>query len=195
MANTRCLAAIVGAMLAVTSTADAREDDSRPVVRIHVENYAGIAPSIVEGAAHELAHIYEAAGITVAWTTGAGHADCALTLTIHVLLMSLGMEDRLARGTRVGSKVLAQANREARRVYVFWSRVDGHVSRTTAPLSDALGYVIAHELGHVLLPSGGHSPTGIMQKNYMVHASHLQRFTTDQSTAMRAFVSATAHQR
>jgi len=65
--------------------------------------------------------------------------------------MSVGMEGRLASGRSAGSKVLGQANREARRVYVFWSRVDAHLSLTMIEIGDGLGFVIAHELGHVLL--------------------------------------------
>jgi len=195
MSNLRCIGTIAVAAMALTSTADAREGNGSPVVRVHLENYAGGVPAIVNGAQNQVAHIYQAAGVQITWSTRPDHADCAGTLTIHVLILSLGMEDRLARNTRAGPMVLAQANREGRRIHVFWSRVDAHVSRTSTSVSDALGVVIAHELGHVLLPSRGHSHTGIMQENYMVHSTYLQRFTADQATAIRAFVSAHAHER
>jgi hypothetical protein len=33
-------------------------------------------------------------------------------------------------------------------------------------LSTILAYVIAHELGHLLLPGYGHSPTGVMRADW-----------------------------
>ena len=181
--------------MALTSTADAGEADGSPTVQVHLENHAGVAPNIAAGAQNQVTHIYKAAGVQVTWSTRPDHAACAGTLTIHVLLLSLEMEDRLARNARVGAMVLAQANREGRRVYVFWSRVHAHVSRTSTSIPDALGVVIAHELGHVLLQTRGHSRIGIMQENYLVHSTYVQRLTADQGAAIRAFVSAHARQR
>jgi hypothetical protein len=57
-------------------------------------------------------------------------------------------------------------------------------------LGDALGLIIAHELGHVLLPFAGHSSRGIMQAAYNVRASYALKFTEEQSAAIRAFVAA-----
>jgi len=125
--------------------------DLRTSIRVHVENHADIKASLLVGAEKEVAHIYDSAGVRFVWSTRPEHEDCATTLTIHLELMSVGMEGRLASGRSAGSKVLGQANREARRVYVFWSRVDAHLSHTMIEIGDGLGFVIAHELGHVLL--------------------------------------------
>ena len=150
MANVRRIPTIVIALMAATSNGEARENDGRPSIRVHVENHADIKASLLVGAEKEVAHIYDSAGVRFVWSTRPEHEDCATTLTIHLELMSVGMEGRLASGTSAGSKVLGQANREARRVYVFWSRVDAHLSHTMIEIGDGLGFVIAHELGHVL---------------------------------------------
>jgi Zn-dependent peptidase ImmA (M78 family) len=87
--------------------------------------------------------------------------------------------------------VLAQANSEARRVYVLWDRIGPAVDRQAIAHGDALGLVIAHELGHVLLPGRGHSRSGIMQANYDVFLSYRLKFTAEESAAMRAFIAST----
>jgi hypothetical protein len=187
MANIRCIGTIAVAILGITSTAEAGQDD-RPTIGVHLENHAALRPSLIHAAGNQLTRIVDEAGIRVVWSERRDHADCARFLTIHVNLMSLAMEDRLARTAGVGSHVLGVAARGARRVYVFWSRVDAHVSRTSSSTGDALGVVIAHELGHVLLPPDSHAPASIMHENYLVHRSYEQRFTPAQAAAMRTFV-------
>ena len=191
MANIRCIGTIAVAILGITSIAEAGHGD-RPTIRVHLENHAALRPSLLYAAANMLTHIFDSAGIRVGWTEGRDHTDCARFLTIHVSLMSLAMEDRLGRSAGVGSHVLGVAARESRRVYVFWSRVDAHVSRTSHNTGDALGFVIAHELGHVLLPLNSHSPTGIMHEHYLVRRSYGQRFTPAEAAAMRTVIAATS---
>jgi hypothetical protein len=193
MANVRRILTVVIAMMSAPLNGEAVENDRRPSIRVHVENHADIKASLLVGAEQEVAHIYDSAGVRFVWSTRPEHEDCAATLTIHVVLMSVGMEERLARGTSAASKVLGQANREARRVYVFWSRVDAQTSHTMIEVGDGLGFVIARELGHVLLASG-HSATGIMQENFLVHAIYSQRFTLEQAVEIRAFITAAGNQ-
>jgi hypothetical protein len=190
MANIRCIGTIAVATLGITSMVEAGQGN-RPTINAHLENHAELAPSVVRAAAHQLTRVFDAAGIRVVWSETPDHTDCDRLLTIHVSLMSLAMEDRLGRTAGVGSHVLGVAARGPRRVYVFWSRVDAHVSRTSAPIGDALGFVIAHELGHVLLPPNSHSTTGIMHENYLVHRSYGQRFTPAQAAAMRTVIAGT----
>ena len=50
----------------------------------------------------------------------------------------------------------------ARIVNVFWDRVQNEACRYNVPISDMLAQVIAHEIGHLMLGSNSHSPSGIM---------------------------------
>jgi hypothetical protein len=67
-----------------------------------------------------------------------------------------------------------------------------------------LGHVIAHELGHLLLPHGGHSVGGVMRAEWdpaqvMSAARGILTFTPDQAGMIRerlqASVSPSAHVR
>ncbi len=44
-----------------------------------------------------------------------------------------------------------------------------------------LGDVMAHELGHLLLPLPGHSPSGIMRRGVDLQLRAMETFTTSQA--------------
>jgi hypothetical protein len=164
--------------------------DERPAVFVHIENQAAAPPETISAARDELAHIYDAVGVRIESSAEPDHSRCALRLTVHVLLLGGATADRYIESERVRPKVLAQANSEARRVYVFWDRVGPSVDHQAIDHGDALGLVIAHELGHVLLPARTHSENGLMEPRYDVHRSYGLKFTPEESAAMRAFIAA-----
>jgi hypothetical protein len=180
--------------LVITATALTTEGnerpDERPTVFVHIENRAGVLPETIAGARHELAYIFDAAGLSVESWADPDHDRCAHRLTVHVVLLAGAEADRFIKKEHVTGKTLAQANSDARRAYVFWQRVGPAVDHQAVAHGDALGLVIAHELGHVLLPARGHSRTGIMQANYNVYFSYRLKFTVEESAAMRAFIAA-----
>lgn len=178
-------------IMATALTADGKEQsDDRPRVFVHIENLAALPPETIAGARDELAHVFDAAGIHVETSADPDHDQCAHQLTVHVVLLGGDRADRFIRKEHVKRKALAQANSDARRVYVFSDRVGPAVDHHAVGRGDALGLVIAHELGHVLLPARDHARTGIMQANYNVYFSYRLKFTTEESAAMRAFIAA-----
>ena len=178
-------------ILATACAAKGKERaDDRPTVFVHIENLAAVPPETIAGARDELAHVYDAAGIRVETSAEPDHARCALQLTVHVVLLGGNRADRFIEKEQVPRQALALANSDARRVYVFSDRMGPAVDRHAVGHGDALGLVIAHELGHVLLPVRGHSRTGIMQEHYDVYFSYRLKFTTEESVAMRAFIAA-----
>ena len=184
----RPIAAVPIVIMATTLMAQGNVADDRPTIFVHIENRAAVLPEIIASAQAELAHIYDVAGVRVESSVQPDHSRCVGQLTVHVALLGGDMADRYIEKEHVRSKVLAQANGEARRVYVFWERVGPAVDHQAISRGDALGLVIAHELGHVLLPARGHSRSSIMQENYQVFFSYTLKFTADESAAMRAFI-------
>ena len=190
MANTRATAAISMVIMATTVMAEGKEpvDNERPTVLVHIENHAAVPPETIASARDELAHIFDAVGVRVESSAEPDHSRCVLQLTVHVVLLGGAAADRFIKIEHVKGKVLAQANSDARRVYVLWERVGPSVDHQAVGQGDALGLVIAHELGHVLLPARRHSRSGIMQENYNVHRSYTLKFSAEESAAMRAFI-------
>jgi hypothetical protein len=149
-------------------------------------------PEIIGGARDQLEHIFDATGVRVESSAEPGHDRCAGQVTVHVVLLGGAIADRFIKSEQVKRKALAQANSDARRVYVLWDRIGPAVDRQAIGHGDALGLVIAHELGHVLLPGRPHSPSGLMQANYNVFLSYGLKFAAEESAAMRAFLTSVA---
>jgi hypothetical protein len=81
---------------------------------------------------------------------------------------------------------------------VFFSRVRETAARSAAliDVSDLLGYVMAHEIGHVLLHSTAHSSEGLMRKEFRPGdlkkaGQRLLKFTSEQAEAIHRNVIAT----
>ena len=182
-------AAISLVFLTASAVTAKDRQDGRPTVFVHIENLGRVAPETVSGARDQLAHVFDAAGVRVESTADPDHDRCLAHPTVHVVLLRGALADRFIKTEQVNRRALAQANSDARRVYVFWDRVGPAVDRQAVAHGDALGLVIAHELGHVLLPGRGHSPGGLMQANYNVYLSYGLKFSAEESAAMLTFVS------
>jgi len=122
---------------------------------------AGIIPdNIRRPGERRAAQILGSAGVTVRW------AECPCTgepgrneFWVHVL-------DRPPRRLReaAGFAVIFPAG-DARDGYagIFYRNVTETAEREDADLAAMLGATIAHEIGHLLLGSNSHSPTGVMR--------------------------------
>ena len=49
---------------------------------------------------------------------------------------------------------------------IFFKQVQDFAYTYEVDLGTMLGHVIAHEIGHLLLPANAHSPTGVMQRHW-----------------------------
>src|SRR5262245_66385177 len=69
--------------------------------------------------------------------------------------------------------------------FVLSDRVEGSASSHHVSISRVLGEVIAHELGHLLLPANSHSERGIMHDVWNLRSGLLEYFTTAQAEMIR----------
>lgn len=110
------------------------------------------------------AFIYAAIGVTLDWGSGYTAADdegeAAIYIAVEVL--SGARIDDFMRHTDMPSTVLAVAPHQTRRIYLFWDRIARRAQRDEVPYEVVLGRVLAHEIGHHLLPAKGHSSYGLM---------------------------------
>ncbi len=61
------------------------------------------------------------------------------------------------------NSVLGATGSRTRSMWVAFARIQQSASLAQADVSDVLGYVIAHEIGHVFMPLRAHALTGLMQ--------------------------------
>jgi hypothetical protein len=93
----------------------------------------------------------------------------------------------------LGLSVGPGGNKRGDMAYVFYYRVEELARGRSLSAADSLGHAMAHEIGHLLLGTNSHSPTGLMRARW--DRSDLLRaatgwliFTDDESERLRAEV-------
>lgn len=144
---------------------------------VQILNNADVADNVLRGARGHVDQIFAGAGIRITW-------DRKISpFRVSVILLDKEGEAGLdLRDTGICGLAIGHDGRDPRRAYVFSHRVKQYAltlrlimladpdylpnptvvanRRLTEEL--VLGYVIAHEIGHLMLPVKAHSPAGIM---------------------------------
>lgn len=143
-------------------TAFASESDA--VIQLRTYDYARAGSLTIEKAQKRVSLVFNRVGINTQWVTDGQpqfrimiieQMDAIMTASGEVF----GYTPRDPGGTSSGM------------AYVAYGSIRTFV-RTPQPgrpqldLPDILGYCIAHEIGHLLLPPRSHSPTGIMRARW-----------------------------
>lgn len=167
---------IVWAFSFSTSIA-AKSPDSIPHVQVSLFDDAHLPPGTLAEAQSKASAIYAQAGIDLDWLVclpadptdfTPSHSPCsALSWPEHLSVRIL------PRGRGIASDVFGQAfvDDSGRGVYsnVYYANLASSPNHPGIGDGEMLGYVLAHELGHLLLGTGSHSPTGIMQATWGPH--------------------------
>jgi hypothetical protein len=158
-----------------------------PTIVVDVDDRTGLRPDVTQSAERELVRIYALAGVDAVWkntvpVTAGTENDGVPNLTV-VVLDAVGTQLYMAsRG--FNTELLGAAVRGANRAYVFFPRVEFVARFYDRHLGTLLGAAVAHEVGHLLLPSGAHSNLGIMRADLEVQSlrsTGLTRFTPSQA--------------
>jgi hypothetical protein len=158
-------------MAVSASAAEVRDSQVRPVV-VKIFNSVSVKEDLLASARAIASQIYERAGIAISWETGDAKALKAIERTrmqaaapgcpaVNMVNVKLGY---IPRGERPG--VLAYALpyfKDGVRVTVGTDRVAAYASNTGTAVHVVLGLVLAHEIGHVLKGTDGHSERGLMR--------------------------------
>jgi hypothetical protein len=171
-------AMFAGAMLA---SAPAGAQEARRIV-VHLIDYANVPPVDLQRALAETSRIFAAAGVTVEWVMGekeTAHAEARMHLRVVLLDKTMGLH-KIAKD-RVPENVLGQAARSTGRAYIFTDRITEKGFAMGQGFSCVLGRVMAHEMGHLVLPMAGHSTRGIMQEAGDMRGNVSATFTPEQA--------------
>jgi hypothetical protein len=143
---------MIAAVLMAAGVAGAAGTPEPLTVRLQLKNEARVPVDVVEDARNEVTRIFARAGFDVQWV------DAAPRITVNIVPHGLGY-------ARAASPVMGVAQRTAdsRTAHVFFRRVEEFARTHRADLSTMLGHVMAHEVGHLLMPTMAHSPTGLMR--------------------------------
>lgn len=128
----------------------------------------GIPATAVATASAVVDRLYRGIGLEVVWAVEAGMEsmpDASTTVWRRIAIRSsAGKEFPAAFGN---TKVLGVAPRgqgaPGRVGYVFYDAARAKALRHELPIGVLLGYAMAHELAHLLLPRESHSDAGVMR--------------------------------
>lgn len=164
------------------------------IVTLMLDARARIRPDEIARATVEVTRILGAIGVQVRWIPGAtdtNRSDHRLepAFTIHVIVLARTdrlVADALPLGLTPPATTPCGAD-----IVIFKDHVDEFARVRGRPIPLILGLVLAHEIGHALLPKPAHTSVGIMQAPWdqetMTQASDpgLQ-FTAQQGALIRA---------
>jgi len=160
----------------------------RVSIRVLVENPAAAPVGILAGAQSGATRIFQPARIDILWMKP-GDRECSDGVRIiRIVLPSMKNADQYVQLEHVDKNALGDANATASLIHIFWDRLAVSASHQGRDEAGLLGVVLAHEIGHVLLPGAGHSPTGIMQASVEIRMLAPLRFTVQQSEEMRRHI-------
>jgi hypothetical protein len=151
------------------SPASAQAESERFPMRVVVYDHAGVAPEVLGRARSVVSAIFGDIGVDPIWLSvpefarqlpdGNAARRAFMTAVIQVRIVPPAMHQALG----LSNNALGAAHRAARMVWISIEKIRHWADGGRIDPGDALGYVIAHELGHVLLRVNGHSVTGLMR--------------------------------
>jgi hypothetical protein len=165
--------------------------DVAPLV-LHVTDYAHLKTRNLDLKTGDLleaerlvAGVYARIGVRVVWTDGCA-AEAAGDGAVHldVILLSAEMTDR--RQPTPAPMTFGQASRETRRAFIYSARVINHAIQTGSDPSWVLALVLAHEVGHMLLPVYSHSASGLMRPYWEGRIAAIPDFLPSQAQEIRS---------
>jgi hypothetical protein len=157
-------------------------------VILQMNNIAQAPAGHLERAQQEVIRLYHNIGVDMAWARP--HASPATPApAIRVVLVPDEAGDMLRRGKLVmGAAVLTELGTSV--AYIFYRRVEAQARQYDVSLAMILASAIAHEVGHLLLPDGRHSPEGLMRACWTRDDFHQAnqgqlRFSNEQAAQIR----------
>lgn len=162
-----------------------KTEQTKPTIVLHVTNDAALSPEVINAAKARVAAVYAVIGVRTVWDDR-GMAVSRLQngeLHVNVLVLPRDMKQSSGKGTK--AHVLGQAHLPSGRAYIFCDRI-AEMAGLPASFPTALADVIAHEVGHLVLQEGGHSPSGIMRASLHGRFVHVQSFNRTEERTIRA---------
>ena len=176
----------VSATLVILIWARPAWPDQDPTLSVIIANDAEAPGRTVENALMIAGGVFRRARVAVVWR-GATQNVSTEVLTIRVAAKASDVPFRAAEDSMGAARNLDGAR--ATVAYVFFDRVREFADRGHIDVWVVLGCVIAHELGHLVLPLNAHAAEGIMLAQWdpgvLARAGGLPSFAPDQARLLR----------
>jgi hypothetical protein len=174
--------AIAAGLLIFGRPAVANSTEQITIVLLVVDQ-AGVDPDVMMRAKWAARRVYDGIGIRLVWV---GSTRDAYRFVVNIIAGTIGTD---VSGKKMG---LAPGQRERRGklAYALYGRIQDLALTTGTDPGILLGHVIAHEIGHLLLPYDSHAESGLMRAGWDTQQALRARtgsltFTSQEAVLMR----------
>ena len=179
---------VTGALILLVSVGSGPRTDDRhllPSLSLRIMNHAQLSSETLQRAAQEVSIIYRVAGIATTWVE-ASPSSRPGNASVDIALMSDALAETHVRQRGFRHDDLGYAIRAARRAYIFCRHIHDIEIEFSRDPGEVLGLVIAHEVGHLLLPDDAHSAHGIMRTTFDLRSRQRPYFSGAESGLLLA---------
>jgi hypothetical protein len=160
------------------------------VITVRVYDYTAVPDAMLSGAKEDVSRIYRLAGIDIRWID-APDTNPAASFAIQIMIRRRPVDGSASASGSVMGISLGDTHDVGGSAFVFRDRVTHVAHERQQDVARVLGYAMAHEMGHLLLPYPAHSTSGIMRAEWdgddLRHiANGSMLFTPAQTTLIRA---------
>jgi hypothetical protein len=168
---------LVAVAWAISLTATAAAAGERATVTLRIHDYVALPKRPLARTQSMVSAYYRAINVDTKWRSvmqplrqPSTSYDAALfdvrDLTVIILSRSMALEKVLPEGAVGSAPIDAAAN--GRIAYVLYDRVVAAALGAGWDPVDFMSVVIAHEIGHLLLPRGSHTADGLMRGHWEI---------------------------
>jgi hypothetical protein len=151
-----------------TGAAAVTVPDSLTVV---IFDYAGIPRRVLVSAAREGRRAFRAAGVETNWILCGPRQSCYVPERfVQVKILPRALKSTPVSTEGLASTTMCSTTEHCAASYVFYDRVLAFAGDVCSPADVTLGYVMAHEIGHLM--GLGHRPGGIMEAGFTARDLH-----------------------
>ena len=168
----------------------ANEEGGQPaMIAVQVYNYAQVPSEMLTQAELEAAEIYRAVGVEIVWNNCKLPKDSQCAEYLDPTHMGVRLLPDIAAALNDSNLTMGLAVGNLASVSLRRVREEAAAFEVSVPA--VLGPALAHEIGHLLLVSHGHSPSGIMRahwrpEDYERAPRGAFSFTSKQAQSLRA---------
>ena len=148
-------------------------------ITIRVYDLHGLPPEQRHRALALAAETLAQANVSAQWIDCSRVGGVAPPACVAVLQdgeLVLRFQDRTERGNHILGTAIVQDDGPCVLASVYAGAAADRSAKTGLPLWLILGRVTAHEIGHLLLGTNSHAPTGLMQASWNLRRPHLDEW-------------------
>ena len=161
------LSVLVVGLVPQLTDVDARTEAGSISLTVSIFNDAGVSQSVLSQARNRAIFIMRRAGVSLVWVdcgtpgnwlpnSGCTSISFPQHLSVRLVCKASGASDDTF------GQSFQNASGEGNYALVYFGVLATSQAAKVVPTGDLLGFVIAHELGHLLLGRDSHSATGLM---------------------------------